>query len=221
MKKVLYGIDMGAPSKKGGFYCWKQVGNGFEDETLSLGRSSHERWISTQKDIIKELRNGNSIHIAIEAPLLGKDSTKGEWQPRFQVTLDEGIAHEHPYYVSAGGATAFMAQAFLAELINLIEKPHNKITLYECYTSGLSLKEFTIVKPEPTTDMSQSHRADAYDCLTMLRDRLEKTEKTINVVDQIALVPVGILSTAIGKEHFKVYGKILVTHRKFEAKESA
>ena len=227
MNHILYGIDMGSPSKEGGFYCWKSAGISRDNIIdISKNTSSQKKWKNAIDDILKEFESGNQIYIAIEAPLIGQ--AFGEiWKPRFTIALKEGKeAMEHPYYISASGATAFMAQSFLSEIIVRVEELQNekgliftkKINLYECYTSGLVLQGQVIRKPDPEEGKS-THKKDSEECLLMLIAELSNRSASTNIpnfTSSDALCGLGVLSTSLGKKHFMVSSNILVTSREFK-----
>lgn len=184
MKKNFYAIDMGSPSKNGGFFCWKYSLANHELTSFKGTRG----WLKCIKEIAKDVKN-SEVHLTIEAPLWGNKLKNGNqhWCIRFQLSKNKKFT-EHPWYTLAGATTGFMAQEFLLELNDCISKnkkaPKKKITLRESYISGVKAN-VNIEKPDSFIETKKGkHANDAFESLLLTLDA-NSIEKKDYIFDSI------------------------------------
>ena len=171
MKKVIYAIDMGAPSGKySGFYCWR-----YDLSAMKLeGFTKTEGWYQSVKRIAEDSKS-YVVHLTIEAALWGmKNKKNGDWVRRFNIENKKDWS-ERPWYTGAGASTGLMAQLFLAQIEEL--KPKNKaIIVRESYISGLSCEgaSFTVPKPaKALVNFKTKHACDAFEGLLLTLEKIQ------------------------------------------------
>jgi hypothetical protein len=173
--KVFYAIDMGAPSKSGGFFCWKCD----LENNLLIPFIGAKDWDKCVASIAQDALN-SKICLTIEAVLWGMKDKEGNWIKRFYLKDDPDLT-EHPWYKGAGASTGLMAQEFLKQLEEKIGKNETvKITLYESYISGLALKGTRTGVPKPDKKneilVNSKKSAHGHDALEGLLRTLEEEQ---------------------------------------------